>query len=125
VGAFAAFTHGDTGRAAALARECLLTGHAFRDLVGVVLPIELLALCAASRGAAEHAALLQGAAGRIWRTVGVPLFGSVYFAAVHHKCSELAHAVLGEHSYQEAYGRGAGLGLDEAVAHAVREAVRL
>lgn len=123
--AFAAFTHGDTARAAALARECLRTGHSFHDLVGVVLPMELLALCAASGGAAEHAALLQGAAGRIWRTVGIPLFGSVYFAAVHHKCSELAHAVLGEHAYQEAYDRGAGLDLDEAVTHAVRDPVRL
>ena len=122
--AFAEFTHGRADRAVSLAREGLRISHAFHDPVGTVLPIELLALCAASTGATVQAAILQGAAGRIWRTVGVPLFGSVYFGAAHHKCSELAQAALGEHAYQTAYDRGARLDLDDAVARALNVHVR-
>jgi predicted ATPase len=121
--AFAAFTQGEPKRAAELARESLRGSHSFHDLIGIVLPVELLALCAATDGAAEHAAMLQGAAGRIWKTVGTPLFGSVYFGAAHIKCRELAHAVLGEHAYQAAYDRGARLELDEAVARATGDPV--
>jgi len=122
--AFAAFTHGRVDRAVSLAREGLRISHAFHDPVGTVLPMELLALCAASTGATVQAAILQGAAGRIWRTVGVPLFGSVYFGAAHHKCRELAQAALGEHAYQTAYDRGARLDLDDAVARALDVHVR-
>jgi tetratricopeptide (TPR) repeat protein len=117
--AFAAFSQGERRRAAALARECLRTSHSFHDLIAVVLAIELLALCAATAGSADHAARLQGAAGRIWKTVGVPLFGSAYFGAANQKCRELAYAVLGEHAYQAAYQDGARLDLDEAVARAL------
>jgi predicted ATPase len=123
--AFAAFTHGEPKRAAELARESLRSSHTFHDLIGIVLPVELLALCAATDGAAEHAAVLQGAAGRIWRAVGTPLFGSVYFGAAHLKCRELAHAVLGEHDYQAAYDLGSRLDLDEAVARATGDPVPL
>ena len=123
--AFAAFSHGEPKRAAQLARESLRSSHGFHDLIGIVLPVELLALCAATDGAAEHAAVLQGAAGRIWRTVGTPLFGSVYFGAAHLKCRELAHAVLGEHAYQSAYDAGGHLDLDEAVARATGDPVPL
>lgn len=121
--AFAAFSHGEPKRAADLAREALQASYGFHDLVGVVLPVELLALCAAGEGAAEHAAVLQGAAGRIWRAVGTPLFGSVYFGAAHQKCRELAQAVLGEHAYQAAYDEGGRLDLDEAVARAASDPV--
>ncbi|HEX4791738.1 MAG TPA: hypothetical protein VH372_24950 [Actinospica sp.] len=121
--AFAAFTQGEPKRAAELAREGLRSSHTFHDLIGIVLPVELLALCAATEGAAEHAAMLQGAAGRLWKTVGTPLFGSVYFGAAHIKCRELAHAVLGEHAYQAAYDRGSRLDLDEAVARATGDSV--
>lgn len=123
--AFASFTQGEPKRAAELARESLLSSHGFHDLIGIVLPVELLALCAASDGAAEHAAVLQGAAGRIWRTVGTPLFGSAYFGAAHLKCREIARAALGEQAYQAAYERGTRLDLDEAVALATADPVPL
>ncbi len=123
VRAFAAFTQADPDRAAALARECLRINHSFHDLIGIVLPIELLALCAAHEGEAEHAAVLQGAAGRVWKTVGTPLFGSVYFAAAHQKCRELASGALGLEKYQEYYDRGLHIALDEAVACALGDVV--
>lgn len=117
--AFAAFTRGEGHGATSLARECLATSHSFHDLIAVVLSMELLALCAATDGRAEHAARLQGAAGRIWKTVGIPRFGSAHFSAAHRECRELARSVLGERGYQAAYERGARLGLDEAVARAL------
>jgi predicted ATPase len=117
--AFAAFTHGQPDRAAALARECLRINHSFQDLIGIVLPIELLALCAAHGGESEHAAMLQGAAGRIWKTVGAPMFGSVYFGAAHLKCRELAQEALGDDEYQDYYDCGLLLDLDAAVACAL------
>ena len=123
VSAFVAFTRGSPDQAASLARECLRINHAFRDLIGIVLPFELLALCAANDGESEHAAVLQGVAGRVWKTVGNPLFGSVYFGAAHQKCRELASAALGPVKYQEYYDRGLSIDLDEAVACALGESV--
>jgi predicted ATPase len=117
--AFIAFTHAEPDRAAELARECLRINHSFHDLIGIVLPIELLALCAGNAGECDHAAVLQGAAGRVWKTIGTPLFGSVYFGAAHLKCLDLAQAALGPDRYQDFYERGLGLGLDEAVACAL------
>lgn len=117
--AFISFTHAEPDRAAELARECLRINHSFHDLIGIVLPIELLALCAANAGDCEHAAVLQGAAGRVWKTVGTPLFGSVYFGAAHLKCRDLAERALGPERYQDFYDRGLGIGLDEAVACAL------
>lgn len=64
--------------AAELAAECVRINHAFRDMVGIVLGIELLALLRAP-GDAREAAVLQGAAGGIWRLVGLPVFGSRHF----------------------------------------------
>lgn len=121
--AFISFTHAEPDRAAELARECLRINHSFHDLIGIVLPIELLALCAANAGECEHAAVLQGAAGRVWKTVGTPLFGSVYFGAAHLKCRDLAERALGPEKYQDFYDRGLGIGLDEAVACALGTAI--
>ena len=122
--AFAAFMFGEREQAASLTRECLQINHAFHDLVGTVLPIELLALFAATEDAAEHAAVLQGAAGQIWKTVGMPLFGSTHFGAPHQQCRMLADAALGPSAYEAAYSRGTRLDLDEAVAYALSQPVR-
>ena len=79
--AYAAWTRGDGGAGPALLEECLAIDHAFHDLLGSVLAIELLALVTLGEGDAAEAAVLQGAAGRIWPSVGLPLFGSAYYNA--------------------------------------------
>ncbi|MEV5612188.1 NB-ARC domain-containing protein [Streptomyces sp. NPDC052225] len=117
--AFAAWA-GDRGEEAArLARECLVINYEFRDLVGTVLPVEVIALLWASRGDHEQAAALHGAARRIWDRVGLPLFGSVYFNAPHDTAVVLAREGLGDQGYAAAFERGSGLGLDETVALAL------
>ncbi|MFF3251627.1 ATP-binding protein [Actinacidiphila glaucinigra] len=104
--------------AAELAAECVRINHTFRDMVGIVLGIELLALLRAP-GDAREAAVLQGAAGGIWRLVGLPVFGSRHFGIPHQRCEELARAELGRPGYEGAYAEGLVLDLDAAVARAL------
>ncbi|WP_338700853.1 regulator [Streptomyces sp. Q6] len=120
--AFAAWAGGEGEEAAKLAEDCLVINYEFRDLVGVVLPVEVIALLWASGGDCEQAAVLQGAARGIWGRVGLPLFGSVYFNAPHDTAVALAREGLGDQAYEEAFERGASLGLDEAVALALHRA---
>ncbi|WP_327656558.1 ATP-binding protein [Streptomyces sp. NBC_00483] len=117
--AFAAWAGGRSEEATRLAGDCLVINYEFRDLVGVVLPVEVIALLWASRGDCEQAAVLQGAARRIWDRVGLPLFGSVYFNAPHDTAVALARETLGDQGYEAAFERGGGLGLEEVVALAL------
>ncbi|MFI0258264.1 ATP-binding protein [Streptomyces sp. NPDC017056] len=114
--AYAAWSRGETVRARSLLEECLVIDHAFHDLLGAVLAIELLALVTLGQGDAAEAALLQGAAGRIWPSVGLPLFGSRHYNQPHRLCEEQARALLGAERYERCLRAGAGLDLDAAVA---------
>ncbi|MBO3747209.1 LuxR family transcriptional regulator [Streptosporangiaceae bacterium NEAU-GS5] len=119
VAAYGIWQAGDAAEALRLARECARINHVFHDLVGVVLAIELVALVLTGNGDFGRAAELQGAAGRIWESVGPPLFGSVYFNAPHIECERRARLALGDQGYEEAAARGAQMALDEAVAVAL------
>ncbi|MFD0687293.1 ATP-binding protein [Actinomadura fibrosa] len=119
--AFAAWTGGRAEEATGLARACLTFSRTFHDLVCAVLAIELLALFHAAGGRPRDAAVLQGAAKRIWGTVGLPLFGSAYFNAPHNEGEALARQALGDEAYGRAFERGTALDLDEGVAFAMGE----
>ncbi|MEV5596336.1 AAA family ATPase [Streptomyces sp. NPDC052496] len=114
--AYAAWSRGEGARARALLEECLAIDHAFHDLLGAVLAIELLALVTLGEGDPAEAALLQGAAGRIWPSVGLPLFGSRYYNQPHQLCEEQARQLLGAERYERCVAAGARLDLDAAVA---------
>jgi predicted ATPase len=118
---FTAWAGGDLDKAIGLARDCLRINHAFHDMVGTVIPVELLALYAAVQGAHTDAALLQGAAQGIWRVTGLPLFGSKYFNAPHEQCEALIRTSIGDDAYDTAFRRGTKLGLDETVAYALAD----
>ncbi|MFC6063902.1 ATP-binding protein [Streptomyces ochraceiscleroticus] len=122
---YAAWTTGRYEEAAELAQECLVINYEFRDLVGVVLPIELISLFRASSGHSFPAAMLHGAARRIWRKVGLPLFGSAYFNAPHEAAVALARKALGDDQYAAAVEGGIRLPLGEAVASALVEVDQL
>ncbi|MEU7039667.1 AAA family ATPase [Streptomyces varsoviensis] len=117
---FAAWTRGEPARARAFLEECLIIDHAFNDLVGTVLAVELLALLTAEGGDPAEAAVLQGAAGRIWRSVGLPLFGSRFFNAPHALCEEAVRGRLGADRYARLVREGAAMEPDAAVARALR-----
>jgi tetratricopeptide (TPR) repeat protein len=113
--AYAHWANGELAAADRLARESLRLNRTFNDLVGTVLDVELLALVLADAGEHEGAALLQGAAARLWRSVGPPLFGSRNFNASHAACETRARSVLGDAGYEAALARGRQADLDDAL----------
>lgn len=123
--AYSHWLDGAVQPARALARECVRLNHLFRDLLGIVLGIDLLALLETEpsrpgrAGDLREARVLQGAAHRIWRAVGNPFLGSRNFFGPHRECSERARAGLTAQEYEECYEAGARLDLDAAVARAL------
>ncbi|MER5546663.1 regulator [Streptomyces sp. NPDC002589] len=117
--AYAAWQDDAQDRARELLAECLRNAHAFRDLLGSVMVLELLALVTAAQGEPAEAALLQGAAGRMWPSVGLPLFGSAYFNAPHERCEAMARQALGDARYEECVRQGSRLDRVTAVARAL------
>ncbi|MFE3638320.1 ATP-binding protein [Streptomyces sp. NPDC059168] len=117
--AYASWRDGDQRRARELLVDCLGDVHAFDDLLGSVLSLELLALVTVSQGDPAGAAVLQGAAGRLWPSVGLPLFGSAYYNAPHELCEATARRAVGDERYEELLAEGARLDRDAAVARAL------
>ncbi|WP_237404554.1 ATP-binding protein [Actinacidiphila reveromycinica] len=116
---YAAWLSGDPVRARRLTEESLAIDHAFHDLVGAVLALELLALVTEHEGAAREAAVLQGAAGRLWDSVGLRLFGSGHFNAPHAICERRLRERLGDRVYAAALREGGRLSFDEAALRAL------
>ncbi|MCI3929386.1 ATP-binding protein [Streptomyces sp. AN091965] len=116
---YAAWTRGEPDLARELVTRCLDLDHAFHDLLGTVLAVELLALFTATEGDAAEAAVLQGVASRIWPSVGLPLFGSQYFGGPHALCEARARERLGDELYEAQLRAGALLPPDAAVARAL------
>jgi ATP/maltotriose-dependent transcriptional regulator MalT len=117
--AYAAWQDGDPVRARELLADCLVNAHAFHDLLGSVLTLELLALVTATQGDPAEAAVLQGAASRIWPSVGLPLFGSAYFNVPHELCEATAREALGDARYEECLWEGSRLDRATAVSRAL------
>ncbi|MFS8203567.1 ATP-binding protein [Streptomyces sp. CWNU-52B] len=120
--AYASWTEGDLPGARRLLVECLGIGHAFHDLLGTVLAVELLALVTVAEGDAAEAAVLQGAASRMWPSVGLPLFGSAHYNASHEQCEAMARERLGDERYEGGVREGARLGRQAAVDRALGRA---
>ncbi|MFE5946097.1 ATP-binding protein [Streptomyces sp. NPDC056480] len=116
---YLAWTRGAFGEARELLTECVAINDSFRDLVGLVLAIELLALVTVSEGDAAEAAVLQGAAVPVWDTVGVRLFGSEAFDVPRALCERQAEEALGAEAYGAAFRAGQGLSAAEAVERAL------
>ncbi|MGW6739014.1 ATP-binding protein [Streptomyces sp. NPDC055013] len=117
--AYAAWADGDLPGARALLTDCLGSAHAFHDLLGSVLAVELLALVTGAEGDPVEAAVLQGSAARMWPSVGLPLFGSACFNAPHELCETAARERLGDERYEECVRQGVALGREEAVRRAL------
>jgi len=123
--AYSDWLGGDFASARAHAKESLRLNHVFRDLVGSVLGIEVLALLATEPGPdgrpgdLREARLLQGAAHSIWRCVGIPLFGSRSFNAAHAECKVRVLAGLSGAEAAESFRLGELLDLDAAVERAL------
>lgn len=119
VHAYAAWTRGRLGEARALLAESVAIHHTFNDLVGLVLSMELMALVTAGEGDPAEAAVLQGAATRLWRSVGAPLFGSPAFGAPREQCERRAKDLLGPELYGAHVAEGHALPPAAAVERAL------
>ncbi|MFJ8012321.1 ATP-binding protein [Streptomyces sp. NPDC096339] len=117
--AYAALDAGATPEARRLLTECVEINHAFHDLVGLVLALELLALVTVAEGDAAEAAVLQGAAEPLWDGVGLRLFGSGYFNAPRLMCQERAGEVLGAERYAAYAADGRKLSREALVGRAL------
>ncbi|MET9469634.1 AAA family ATPase [Streptomyces sp. NPDC006544] len=118
--AYAALDAGAPAEARGLLVECVSINHAFRDLVGLVLAVELLALVTLAEGHPAEAAVLQGAAEPVWDGVGMQLFGSAYFNAPRLMCEERAGEMLGAERYAACARHGRALTVDALVERALR-----
>ncbi|MFE9932191.1 ATP-binding protein [Streptomyces sp. NPDC005533] len=118
--AYAALDAGDAQEARRLLDECVAINHAFDDLVGLVLALELLALVTVAEGDPAEAALLQGAAEPMWAGVGLQLFGSGYFNAPRLMCRERAGELLGAERYEAYAAEGRELSREALVGRARR-----
>ncbi|MFI6598545.1 ATP-binding protein [Nonomuraea sp. NPDC050536] len=110
---------GDTRRAVEMERQSLRLKQPFDDRLGVALCVEVLARMYCDDGDAERAALLLGAAERMWRSFGGPLFG--YLVSGHDACQEAARQVLGRKRFDGLSRKGMELAPAEALEYAMRE----
>jgi len=115
-----ALMSGDAQEAAALVRESLRIKRGFNDTLGIAMTCDVLAGCAIFEGRAERAARLFGAAGRIWRTLGAPMFGKGY-ATIHAMGVDLVRQALGDEAYAAAGAEGARLDIEAMIAYALEE----
>ncbi|GAA0687113.1 hypothetical protein GCM10010193_46290 [Kitasatospora atroaurantiaca] len=119
--AYSKWLDGEVRPARAHARECVRLNHLFRDLLGIVLAMDVLALLETEGPDADllEARVLQGAAHRIWQAVGTPFFGSRTFNGPYRECEARARAGLTEQEFTEAFELGAALDLEAAVSRAL------
>lgn len=120
--AVAEWQEGHAAEATRLTRECIEIKHRFNDVIGLAMPVELLAWISSSTGDGERAARLLGAASQIWRYGGgKPMLNSQNWSVPHARCVEETKQVLGVLRYQTIFAEGQDLSpdVDAAVALAL------
>jgi len=119
--ALVALARGDGALAAGYVRDSLRSRHAMGDTVGLAGSFERLAWIVAGTGDFERAAWLLGAADRLWRLVGRPLYGAEGSPWLRDRrdCEARTRAALGARGYELAYRQGAARSVDDAVRDAL------
>ncbi|MBU3061936.1 protein kinase [Nocardia sp. NEAU-G5] len=117
----AVWKQGDRRRSQELLTEALRINRRVRSAMLAAQSLEALAWIAAADGAAEHAAVLLGAAGELWQSTGNILFGVPELLAYHEECHRTVRAALGARGFVAAFRRGQVKGMDAAVAYALGE----
>ena len=112
---------GDTAAALELERESLRLKRQLGDQLGIAVCLEGMSWIAASEGDVDRAARLLGAADALLRQVGMPLEGIQRLWAFHQQWEDTVRRRASERSFRVAYGAGAAMSADAAVAFALRE----
>ncbi|WP_211770601.1 ATP-binding protein [Kutzneria sp. CA-103260] len=120
--ALAEWMLGEYDNADVHARECLRLEYVVHDQQSVARTLDLLAAIAASTGHAEHAAVLQGAAERIWHDIGhSPLELQRRQAGQLRASERQARKTLGDCGFESALQRGSELSGEDVVAYALQD----
>ncbi|MDO0935967.1 LuxR C-terminal-related transcriptional regulator [Streptomyces sp. DG2A-72] len=91
------------------------------DAIGIGLTLDLLAVISAERGSPERAAVLLGAADRVWADIDKGRWGSDALNSARRQCEKRARETLDGPAFQRSYDRGGAYGLTEAVAYALSD----
>jgi len=119
--ALLAWQHGDGGGAADSALDSLRLAREFNEQWVIAFCLEILAWAAHGEGALRRAARLLGAADRLWRRIGAPLFGMRHLVSVHEAQQQQVRLSLGGKAYDAEFERGVRLRTDDAVGYALEE----
>ncbi|GAA2630071.1 LuxR C-terminal-related transcriptional regulator [Actinomadura fulvescens] len=112
---------GDPEAATVEARRTLGLMRDLNDRLGGAMALDLAASCAGFTGSYERSARLFGAAERMWRMVGAPMFFGPAYLSLREVVLAEVRGSLGERCWQVFHDEGLRLGLDEAVEHAMDE----
>ena len=111
----------DPVQATAVEKESLRLKRGLEERLGIALCLETLAWLAMSRGDAQRAARLLGAAKANWDATGASLFEA--FKTFHAKTEADSDRALGR-SFEGAYQKGVDMPVEVAVAYALEESSR-
>ena len=105
--------------ATALFGQAIILKRELSDRMGIAVGLDSLGRVAIAEGRGERAALLLGAAERIWDVVGMSETGNLFaFAPSRSEGLQMARGILGKQQFRELFRQGSQLTLDQAVAFA-------
>ncbi|MEV0104851.1 protein kinase [Nocardia sp. NPDC050799] len=116
-----AWRRGDRDRARESLESALRFTRMMRSPLLTALSLEALAWTVDDRRGAERAAVLMGAAAGRWPAGGSVTTVFSNMSRFHEVCNDSSRGVLGERRFAAARRRGRAMGLDAAVAYALRE----
>ncbi|MEE6164577.1 MULTISPECIES: protein kinase domain-containing protein [unclassified Mycolicibacterium] len=119
--ALVAWLHGDVAGAADSARDSLRRAREFSEQWVIAFCLEILAWAAGGEPVPARAARLLGAADRLWRRTGAPLFGIHHLVSVHEQQQQRVREALGSKAYDAEFGRGHQMHTDGAIRYALDE----
>lgn len=116
-----AWQQGDAERAAASARDGLRLGREFNEQWVIAFCLEILAWVAGGERQHARAAHLLGAADRLWRRIGAPLFGMSHLVGYHDRQQVHVRDALGGKAFDTNFRGGNAMNTDDAIAYALEE----
>lgn len=120
-----AWQQGDIERTAASGRDGLRLARDFNEQWVIAFCFEILAWAAAGERKQTRAARLLGAAERLWRRIGAPLFGMRHLVTCHEQQQSQVRDALGGKAFDTEFHKGNAMSTDDAIAYALDERERL
>jgi ATP/maltotriose-dependent transcriptional regulator MalT len=121
--ALSAWQQGKVNDAGATLDACLrlkeVPGSA--DPYGTAQCIEAMAWVAAGQQRYHRAAILLGAANRLWVEIGTPVATFGHMIGHHEACERQARAGLGDAAFTDVFAQGQALSYTDAIAYALNE----